>query len=485
MIVRPTLTNQKKSKRDIIKKEIFCEIYPFNMNTFKYLLLTFLLTVSFVGTYQLFNIESIFAQYDGMTEDQLQAELERVEAERAEAVKKEHQHRAQADSIGRDIAVLESQILQAQLNIKAKTITIQQLGEDIYDRTKTIEGLEDEIEESRKRLAHLLREKNEMDSYSLVEALLSTKNLSEFFVDYNNFNAVKDAIHETLDRVRYARQLTAEEREELNDRRSREIDARQVIENERASIQTKEAELQRLRELTRSQAEGYSQIVKEREKEAARIRSAMFALRDTDDIPFGDALTFAKRAQQVTGVRPAFLLAIFQQESGLRDGTFGVNVGTCNRAGDTLKWNDIMPGPNDNSWRDDQTVYLQLMTALGRDPNTQPLSCPWGGGWGGAMGPAQFIPTTWNGMKDRVARAVGVTVADPWNPEHAFMASAMYLADLGAAGGGYTAERNAACRYYSGSPCTVGRQPANVFYGDGVMSNAEKLQRDINILDSI
>lgn len=428
--------------------------------------------------------DPLMAQYEGMSEEELQAELERVEEQRKEAVKLEHQHRAEASSIERDIAVLESQIRQAQLNIQAKTIAIQQLGEDIYERTQTIEGLEDDIDESRRRLAHLLREKNEIDSYSLIEVLLSNKNLSEFFVDYNDFTAIKDALHQTLDDIRYARQLTAEEREELNDRRAREMDARQVIENERASIQIKEAEKQRLLGASRSQAAEYEQLVKQREQEAARIRSALFALRDTDDIPFGDALTFARRAQQITGIRPAFLLAVFQQESGLRDGSFGVNVGTCNRPGDAQGWRDIMPGPHDNSWRDDQTVYLQLMNELGRDPDTQPLSCPWGTGWGGAMGPAQFIPTTWNNMKTRVANAVGVSVADPWNPEHAFMASAMYLADLGAAGGGYTSERNAACRYYSGRPCDSGNPP-NSFYGDGVMQKSQNLQRDIDILDSI
>ncbi len=456
------------------------------MNFLKYPFFVVFFVVFAFALYWLFSgINTTSAQYEGMTEAQLQAELERVEAQRAEAVRKEHQHRTEAAGIARDIAVLESQILQARLNIQAKTITIQQLGEDIHDRTLTIEGLETDIETNRERLAHLLREKNEIDSYSLIEVLLSTKNLSEFFVDYNDFSAIKDALHQTLDDIRYARQLTAEEREQLNDRRAREIDARQVIENERASIERKEAELQRLLGISRSEVARYEEEVKRREQEAARIRSALFALRDTDDIPFGDALTFARRAQQVTGVRPAFLLGVFQQESGLRDGMFGVNVGTCNRPGDALGWRDIMPGPDDNSWRDDQTVYLQLMRELGRDPDTQPLSCPWGGGWGGAMGPAQFIPTTWNGMKDRVARAVGVSVADPWNPEHAFMASAMYLADLGAAGGSYTAERNAACRYYSGAPCTPGRQPANVFYGDGVMANAERLQRDIDILDSV
>ncbi|MFP4539835.1 MAG: hypothetical protein ACLFNN_02780 [Candidatus Paceibacterota bacterium] len=428
--------------------------------------------------------EELSAQYEDMTEEELQAELEKVEDQRKEAAKKEHQHKTEASSIERDIAVLESQIQQAQLNIQAKTITIQQLGEDIYERNQTIEDLEGDIDEMRNRLAHLLRERNEIDSYSFVEVLLSNKNVSEFFVDYNDFHAINDYLHQTLDEIRYARRLTAEEREELDQRRAKEIDARKVIEEERASIKQKEAEKQRLLNISRSQAAEYQQIVQEREQDAARIRSALFALRDTDDIPFGDALTYARRAQEVTGIRPAYLLAVFQQESGLREGIFGVNVGTCNRPGDEQGWKDIMPGPNDNSWRDDQTAYLELMKKLGRDPDTQPLSCPWGGGWGGAMGPAQFIPTTWSRMESKVADAVGVSVADPWDPEHAFMASAMYLADLGAAGGGYTTERNAACRYYSGRACDSGNPP-NSFYGDGVMQNAEKLQKDIDILDSV
>jgi hypothetical protein len=59
------------------------------------------------------------------------------------------------------------------------------------------------------------------------------------------------------------------------------------------------------------------------------------------------------------------------------------------------------------------------------------------------------------------------------------------MADLGAAGGTYTSERNAACRYYSGSACTPGRVPANVFYGDQVLSKAAKFQADIDFLKGI
>jgi hypothetical protein len=64
---------------------------------------------------------------------------------------------------------------------------------------------------------------------------------------------------------------------------------------------------------------------------------------------------------------------------------------------------------------------------------------------------------------------------DPWNPAHAFMASAIYLSNLGAANGGYSAERNAACKYYSGRACGLVR--GNTTYGNSVVSQADTIQR--------
>ena len=139
-----------------------------------------------------------------------------------------------------------------------------------------------------------------------------------------------------------------------------------------------------------------------------------------------------------------------------------------------------MPGPNDNSWRDDQTTYLQITSQLGLDPDSMPLSCPWRGGWGGAMGPSQFIPTTWDLYKSRIASAVGKSVPNPWDPQDAFTASAIYLSDLGANKGGYTAERTAALKYYSGGNW---RRPENAFYGNEVMVKARNIQE--NMIDPL
>jgi hypothetical protein len=50
----------------------------------------------------------------------------------------------------------------------------------------------------------------------------------------------------------------------------------------------------------------------------------------------------------------------------------------------------------------------------------------------------------------RIAAARGKSVANPWDPQDAIMAMSFLLADNGASAGGYTADFNAAARYYAG-----------------------------------
>jgi membrane-bound lytic murein transglycosylase B len=124
----------------------------------------------------------------------------------------------------------------------------------------------------------------------------------------------------------------------------------------------------------------------------------------------------------------------------------------------------------------DVPPFIDILKAIGGEPTKQVVSCPLNIGWGGAMGPAQFIPSTWVIVADKVASSLGInSMPDPWNPAHAFMASALYLSDLGAGAKTYTAERNAACKYYSGRSC--GLVSGNTSYGNSVLSLADKIQR--------
>jgi len=205
----------------------------------------------------------------------------------------------------------------------------------------------------------------------------------------------------------------------------------------------------------------------------------LFALRDSAAIPFEEALKYANQASAKTGVRPAFVLAILTQESAL-----GKNVGSCYLTDQTT---GAGVGANTGTviakvMKPDRDVgpFVDLLGRLGRQVYKTLVSCPQAIGWGGAMGPAQFIPSTWAIFAGRIANAVGVTVADPWAPLDAFMASSMYLGDLGASAGGYTAEHNAACKYYSGKACAASSWAGT--YGDQVLAKAKIIQDNIDFL---
>jgi len=407
----------------------------------------------------------------------LETELAKVEAEIAVQAELLKSKRKESASIERDIAILNAQIKQAQLEIKARNLTISDISKDIGGKEKTILTLEEELVVRREYLKRLLQNSQDYESSSLPEILLGNEEFSDFYAVVDSIQTVQVDIRDSMDVIRGTKQKTQVEKKNLEEKKVSEASAKLEVEAKKQEVEKHEENKQGLLSVSKSQEATYSKVLADRRARAADIRNALFALRDSTAIPFGRALDYANAASQKTGIRPAFLLAILTQESNL-----GKNIGTCNRPGDppSKHWRAIMPGPGDNSKRDDESVYLRITRNLGLDPESMPLSCPMGSGWGGAMGPSQFIPTTWASYEAKIAVATGHTPPNPWEPQDAFMASAIYLSELGASRQTFAAEREAALRYYAGGNWS---KPSNAFYGDSVMKIAASIQQ--NMIDPL
>ena len=128
----------------------------------------------------------------------------------------------------------------------------------------------------------------------------------------------------------------------------------------------------------------------------------------------------------------------------------------------------------------DVPIFKELTAELGLDPDQMPVSKKVWYGYGGAMGPAQFIPSTWVGFKSRISELTGHNPPNPWDPEDAFTATALYSKDNGADGGTYNAEFRAAMCYLAG--CKNASKKSLQFYGDDVLELAAKYQKQIDIL---
>jgi membrane-bound lytic murein transglycosylase B len=426
------------------------------------------------------------AQSNNLTpeqEAQLRAELASIESQIAEQQKILDSTKQKGKSLEGDVANLNAQIKQAQLKIQKHEISINKLGKDITVKTNTIKTLSQKIDSSKESLAQVIQRARELDDYTVVEAMLSNQDISEFFVDLDSYANIKASLKGKLDDVRDAKSQTETAKKELDTKRNQEIDTKISVEAEKAKIADAEKEKKALLALNKNDQLSYQTGIQNKQKRAQEIKNALFRLRDAEAIKFGDAVVLAERASAKTGVRAAYILAIIQQESNL-----GANVGQCyladpaTGAGTRKSTGAAVTGLMKAS-RDVQP-FLEITKALGRDPYKTVVSCPIAsvGGYGGAMGPAQFIPSTWILFANRIASNVGRGASDPWNPEDAFMASGLYLSDLGASSQVYSAERNAACKYYSGRACSTS---ANTAYGNQVMARVESIQANMNVLKNL
>ncbi len=442
-------------------------------------IIVILTLVSLVGAPYFYASEpnTVYASELSIAEDQkkvLEAELAKLEAEIAQKTAELNSQKGQSASISGDIKVLTTQIEKAKLNIKAKNLVISKLTSEINEKNNTITNLDDKLFKTKESLAQLIRKTHQIDDANFVHVMLTNATVSDFYNDVDTFASIQESIKSSVDEIKEVKGITVNEKEELRKKQDAELDAKAEIESAKRKVETSESEKQKLLSISKNKEKEYQAVLAERQKKAAQIRSALFALRDTGAIPFGDALKYAEAASLKTGVRPAFVLAILTQESNL-----GKNVGSCYLSdpvtGAGVGANTGTTILNVMKPTRDVTPFLNITKALGRDPYKTRVSCPWTVGYGGAMGPAQFIPSTWALFQSRIGAAVGKATPDPWNPADAFMASSIYLGDLGANAKTYTAERNAACRYYSGRSCDSA-SPANSFYGNQVMAKAATIQ---------
>ncbi len=368
----------------------------------------------------------------------------------------------QATTLERDIAIFDAQIEKAKLEIKMRTIQINELSHGIEDKSATIQSLSEKIDQERESLAELLRKTQEIDSNSLLEVFLSQSDWSDFFRETDSFDSLQNSIHGSLDEMRGTKQQTEDEKTDLENQKAEQTQLKGIQEMEKNRLTGAELEKQKILKATKGEEAKYQKYLKDTQKTAANIRSQLFLLTGSPSIPFEKAVEYATLAWKTTGVRPAFLLGVIAEESNL-----GANIGKGT-------WTVDLANSRCTGQR---TAFVEITSKLGLDPNLMPVSKKaWYGYCGGAMGPAQFMPTTWQLYEDRISAITGHNPPSPWDPEDAFVAAALLLKDNGAT----TNERRAALKYLAGSNW---QKSAYAFYGDDVMDLATKYQSMIDIIN--
>ena len=378
------------------------------------------------------------------------------------------EYRKQGKSLRGEIKNLEAKIAKINLQVKAINVTLAKLDKEINENKNQIQVTEDDLTLNKSALTKLIRYLYEQSRAGLVEVLLKNPKLSDFFTSLTNTLAIQDSLATTVARVTQLRDRLLGEKEQLAEKREDAAALKSYQDAQKRSLQTVKTEKNKLLTETKGRESTYQEILKLTRKTAAQIRSRIFELLGGGQMSFEEAYQFAKFAEQATGVRASLILAVLEKESLL-----GQNVGRCS-------YKTAMPPTRD------LPIFLALVQGLGINPETVTVSCPNRDGlYGGAMGPAQFIPSTWNLYTAKVAEITGSNPPSPWRNGDAFAATALYLKDsMKGCDSVYSrqidTERCAAAKYYSGA-----RWRRHLWgYGDRVINRAQQLQSDIDTLNS-
>ncbi|MCX6719505.1 MAG: hypothetical protein NTV36_00095 [Candidatus Staskawiczbacteria bacterium] len=359
----------------------------------------------------------------------------------------------QKNTLQSAISKLKSKIQGLEADISKSNVMVKDLNIQITETQVTINKTSTDIQSSQNQIANILRSLYEEDKKPSFVILLEGS-LSDFFSNVAFLEGLNSRISTLLDTTKNLKVYLEGQQTKMGDNvdKLQKTIAVQTLQKQQNEANKKEQDT--YLKLTEAQ---YQQQLKDKqiaEQKSAKIKAMLFQVVGTSKAPtFGEALEIAKNVSQMVSIRPAFLLAIISQESAI-----GRNVGQCVLTDSvTGTGKKISTGATVirimKPTRDVQP-FIQITTALGKDPYNTPVSC-WipayvGGapsGWGGAMGPAQFIASTWNLFADRLKGLLGRT-ADPWAIQDSFTASALYLSDLGASAQTSATESRAAAKYY-------------------------------------
>ena len=431
---------------------------------------------------ELCQLEKIEQQAKTLSKDDYRKLLEKCqkyyEEKSAQIEKDISKTEQEKKTLQNQIAILKNKIKNLDYQIYQSNLMVKDLKLQIGDTENSIEKTSLKISESTEKLANILRLIYEEDQRSFLEILLIEPKLSDFFDNLIALEKISLKNQELLKEIKDLKSYLEKQKSSLEEERGNLEKAIQIQTLQKQESETARKSQEQFLKMTETQYQQYLKEQQEVQKQVAEIRSRIFELVGVPEAPtFGQAYEIAKYVEGMTGVRPAFLLAVLTQESNI-----GKNVGQCYLKNPQNGSGIIISSGRHVSrvMKPDRDVphFLNITSKLGRDPYQTPVSCPMEYGWGGAMGPAQFIPSTWVRYEGRVRAITGS--ADPWNIKDAFVAAALYLADFGAAKQTSDAEWRAAMIYFSG-----GTNLRYKFYGDSVLRIAAQYAKDIAEIEKL
>jgi len=355
--------------------------------------------------------------------------------------------------------VIEDRRKKLALELALARLMLEKSEKELTRLNGEIEIRSGQIGRERTVLSQLLRD-IARDEYAAPGQLLLEKGVRRRLEDVAHIAFLHNGLFETTRDVRIRQKALAAEKNKLAQEHKQIALLHEVSLRQTRDLYEELERKKALEAYAGARAAAFEQLLKRSELKSFSLQEEFFRQEGVGKrLSLAEAFGHADGVARRVGIRPALLLALVTQESQL-----GEMQGTG-----TWK-NDMHP----SQW----ASFITVMQRLGLNPDLVPVSKKPAYGWGGALGPAQFLSSTWLGYEARVTELTGHTVPSPWNIDDAFAASALKLAQAGAMQKTEGAERKAALMYFAGENWD---NPAFEFYADSVLELARGIEKELNL----
>ncbi len=373
-----------------------------------------------------------------------------------------NQRRDDEFSYQNHLGTLESKLTKNEREQTFFRESIELVKLQITDKEEDIKETKNELNHQQNLLGSYLRDINHYDDTNKMLLLFESDNLSDFYNQVNFTENISDRTYDLVQGIETDKKDLEEDRKGLVNKKLEQGSMLSDLQLKERELAMAQEELEIMRQLNAEEVNSLEDANAETAVVRDKLKQDLFAMtREGTSVNFQDAAKYAFFAAEKTGIRPELIMSIIKQETN-----FGNNVGNGTYKSDM------------NSSQ--HATFVQICLELGRSPESTPVSAKPKSyqGWGGAMGPSQFMPTTWMTVKEEVSRITGNIPADPWDMQDAFVATGVKLAQMGAASQNRDTEWEAAGRYFAG-----GNYAKYPWYGDNVMRRADIYKEQLRAIN--
>jgi murein DD-endopeptidase MepM/ murein hydrolase activator NlpD len=217
--------------------------------------------------------------------DAINAEIRRLEASVTNVANRSRTLQNTINELERSKSRITSEISETEAQIKKAELTLSKLALEIDDKEVLIDSNSEALAESVRRM-------NELESTSLIEKFLGYSNVADFWLDFEQTQAIQKKFHTEVENLNKLY-------EELQEKESEEIEQKEQLSSykselasEQVAVQYTQQEQETVLEQTKNQEAEYQKILAEKkrqreefEQQLLEIESKLNFLIDVDSYP--------------------------------------------------------------------------------------------------------------------------------------------------------------------------------------------------------